>query len=294
MRAIFRAATRSPLLRLRFLSSGCGTDIHSTTIVCVKKNGVMAMVGDGQMSMGSMIVKPNAKKVRRIGKDDGIMTGFAGATADAMTLLDRLERKLEEFPNQLLRSCVELAKGWRTDKYLRRLEAMMIVADGTTMVTLTGNGDVLEPHDGVIAIGSGGPYALAAARALLSVENELSAEEIAVRARETRGRCVRVVARPPLVLAPSPLLPDLFLPPPPCARLTRRAQVNAMTIAGDICVYTNHNFVIETIDVRHPSKFRFEPRPARPPCPRFVRSRRSPRALVPRHVHACTLTPLPL
>ena len=189
MRSIIRAATRSPLLlRSRFLSSGCGTDIHSTTIVCVKKNGVMAMVGDGQMSMGSMIVKPNAKKVRRIGKDDGIMTGFAGATADAMTLLDRLERKLEEFPNQLLRSCVELAKGWRTDKYLRRLEAMMIVADGTTMVTLTGNGDVLEPHDGVIAIGSGGPYALAAARALLSVENELSAEEIAVRAREARAR----------------------------------------------------------------------------------------------------------
>lgn len=112
------------------LSSGCATDIHSTTIVCVKKNGIMAMVGDGQMSMGSMIVKPNAKKVRRIGKEDGIVTGFAGATADAMTLLDRLERKLEEFPGQLLRSCVELAKGWRTDKYLRRLEAMMIVADG--------------------------------------------------------------------------------------------------------------------------------------------------------------------
>jgi ATP-dependent HslUV protease subunit HslV len=153
---------------------------HGTTILCVRRDGHVAMAGDGQVSMGQTIVKGNARKVRRIGGGT-VVTGFAGATADAFTLLERLESKLERFPNQLERACVELAKDWRTDRYLRRLEAMMAVADKDRSFTLTGNGDVLEPEDGVIAIGSGGNYALAAARALMAVEN-LSAEEIARRA----------------------------------------------------------------------------------------------------------------
>jgi ATP-dependent HslUV protease subunit HslV len=139
------------------------------------------MAGDGQVSLGQTVIKGNARKVRRIGPGGSILSGFDGATADAFTLLERLEAKLERFPNQLERACVELAKDWRTDRYLRRLEAMMAVADRTHSFTLTGNGDVLEPEDGVIAIGSGGNYALAAARALLSVDG-MSAEEIARRA----------------------------------------------------------------------------------------------------------------
>jgi ATP-dependent HslUV protease subunit HslV len=139
------------------------------------------MAGDGQVTLGQTVVKGNARKVRRIGADLGVLTGFAGATADAFTLLERLEAKLERFPNQLERACVELAKDWRTDRYLRRLEAMMAVADATHSYTLTGNGDVLEPEDGVIAIGSGGNYALAAARALIGVEG-FDSEEIARRA----------------------------------------------------------------------------------------------------------------
>jgi ATP-dependent HslUV protease, peptidase subunit HslV len=143
------------------------------------------MAGDGQVSMGQTIVKGNARKVRRIGagppKSGPVIAGFAGATADAFTLLERLEAKLERFPGQLERACVDLAKDWRTDRYLRRLEAMMVVADKDRSFTLTGNGDVLEPEDGVIGIGSGGNYALAAARALMAVEG-LSAEEIARRA----------------------------------------------------------------------------------------------------------------
>jgi ATP-dependent HslUV protease subunit HslV len=130
--------------------------------------------------MGQTVVKGNARKVRRL-SDGRVITGFAGATADAFTLLERLESKLERFPNQLERACVELAKDWRTDRYLRRLEAMMAVADADRSFTLTGNGDVLEPEDGVIAIGSGGNYALAAARALVTVEG-MTAEEIARRA----------------------------------------------------------------------------------------------------------------
>jgi ATP-dependent HslUV protease, peptidase subunit HslV len=154
---------------------------HGTTILCVRRDGHVAMAGDGQVSLGQTVIKGNARKVRRIGPSGTILAGFAGATADAFTLLERLESKLERFPNQLERACVELAKDWRTDRYLRRLEAMMAVADRDRSFTLTGNGDVLEPEDGVIAIGSGGNFALAAARALLSVEG-VSAEETARRA----------------------------------------------------------------------------------------------------------------
>ncbi|MDE2008228.1 MAG: ATP-dependent protease subunit HslV [Rhodospirillales bacterium] len=166
----------------------------------VRKAGLVAVGGDGQVSIGQTIVKANAKKVRRLGKDD-VIGGFAGATADAFTLFERLEAKLEQYPGQLTRAAVELAKDWRTDRYLRRLEAMMAVADKDRSFTLTGNGDVLEPEDGVIAIGSGGNYALAAARALLAMDG-IGAEEIARR---------------------------------------------AMKIAGDICVYTNHNVIVETL-----------------------------------------------
>ena len=133
------------------------------------------MAGDGQVSMGQTIVKGNARKVRRIGNGGHVVAGFAGATADAFTLLERLETKLERFPNQLERACVELAKDWRTDRYLRRLEAMMAVADKDRSFTLTGNGDVLEPDDGVIGIGSGGNYALAAARALIDTDKDAEA-----------------------------------------------------------------------------------------------------------------------
>jgi ATP-dependent HslUV protease, peptidase subunit HslV len=154
---------------------------HGTTILCVRHGGQVAMAGDGQVTMGQTVIKGNARKVRRIGSGGAVVAGFAGATADAFTLLERLEAKLERFPNQLERACVELAKDWRMDRYLRRLEAMMAVADHDRSFTLTGNGDVLEPEDGVIAIGSGGNYALSAARALISVEG-LTAEQIARRA----------------------------------------------------------------------------------------------------------------
>ena len=151
---------------------------HGTTILCVRRDGKVAMAGDGQVSLGQTIVKGNARKVRRIGAGGTVLAGFAGATADAFTLLERLETKLERFPNQLERACVELAKDWRTDRYLRRLEAMMAVADKSHSYTLTGNGDVLEPEDGVIAIGSGGNFALSAALALIDVPG-LTAEDIA-------------------------------------------------------------------------------------------------------------------
>ena len=152
---------------------------HGTTILSVRRNGQVVVAGDGQVSLGNTVVKGNARKVRRVGNGQ-VIAGFAGATADAFTLLERLEAKLERFPHQLERACVELAKDWRTDRYLRRLEAMLIVADKERGFTITGNGDVLEPNDGVIAIGSGGNYALAAARALMTVE-DLTAEEIARR-----------------------------------------------------------------------------------------------------------------
>ncbi|WP_203071359.1 ATP-dependent protease subunit HslV [Falsiroseomonas ponticola] len=174
---------------------------HGTTILCVRKDGRVAMAGDGQVSLGQTVVKGNARKVRRIAQGK-VLAGFAGATADAFTLLERLEAKLERFPDQLERACVELAKDWRTDRYLRRLEALLAVADAKRSLLLTGQGDVLEPEDAVIGIGSGGNYALAAARALLTVEG-VPAEEVARR---------------------------------------------AMKIAADICVYTNGNIVLETIE----------------------------------------------
>jgi len=152
---------------------------HGTTIVTVRKNKTVVVAGDGQVSLSNTVIKGNARKVRPLGKGD-VIAGFAGATADAMTLFERLEAKLEQYPAQLTRACVELAKDWRTDRYLRRLEAMMIVADRTTSLVLTGNGDVLEPENGIIAIGSGGNYALAAARAL--ADSDLDAEEIARKA----------------------------------------------------------------------------------------------------------------
>lgn len=175
--------------------------IYGTTIVTVRKGGKVVVAGDGQVSLGNTVMKGNARKVRRLGKGGQVIAGFAGATADAFTLLERLEAKLEQYPDQLMRACVELAKDWRTDRYLRRLEAMMIVADKSVTLTLTGNGDVLEPENGIIAIGSGGNYALAAARAL--AETDYDAEEIARR---------------------------------------------AMRIAAEICIYTNENVVVESLD----------------------------------------------
>ena len=149
---------------------------HGTTILGVKKGGRTVIAGDGQVSLGNTVIKPNAKKVRRIGEDGKVIGGFAGATADAFTLFERLERKLEQYNNQLLRAAVELAKDWRTDKYLRRLEAMMVVADRNVTLVLTGTGDVLDPERGLIGIGSGGNFALAAARAL--IDTDLDAEAI--------------------------------------------------------------------------------------------------------------------
>ncbi|WP_313436310.1 ATP-dependent protease subunit HslV [Novosphingobium sp.] len=176
---------------------------HGTTIIGVKKGGKTVIAGDGQVSMGNTVMKPNARKVRRIG-DGKVIAGFAGATADAFTLFERLERKLEQHRGQLMRAAVELAKDWRTDKYLRNLEALMIVADADTLLVLTGNGDVLEPEGGpdsqITAIGSGGNYALAAARAIDGYETD--AEQIARR---------------------------------------------AMTVAADICVFTNDRVTVETI-----------------------------------------------
>lgn len=179
---------------------GWSSGWHGTTILCVRRNGKVAMAGDGQVSIGPTVVKGNARKVRRIAQGR-VLAGFAGATADAFTLLERLEAKLERFPDQLERACVELAKDWRTDRYLRRLEALLAVADKDRSLLLTGQGDVLEPEDAVIGIGSGGNFALAAARALLTVEG-IEAEEIARR---------------------------------------------SMAIAAGICVYTNGNFILETI-----------------------------------------------
>ncbi len=173
---------------------------YGTTILTVRKGGKVVIAGDGQVTLGQTVIKGNAKKVRRVGNGN-VIAGFAGATADAFTLFERLEAKLERFPDQLKRASVELAKDWRTDRYLRHLEAMMIVADADESLVLTGKGDVLEPDDNVMGIGSGGNFALAAARALL--DSDLDAEAIARK---------------------------------------------AMAIAADICVYTNKEVVIETLD----------------------------------------------
>lgn len=162
---------------------------HGTTIIGVKRGGKTVIAGDGQVSMGNTVMKPNARKVRRIGEGGSVIAGFAGATADAFTLFERLERKLEQYRGQLMRAAVELAKDWRTDKYLRNLEAMMIVADKEITLILTGNGDVLEPAAGVAAIGSGGNFALAAASALYDYEQD--AEVIARKAMKVASEiCV--------------------------------------------------------------------------------------------------------
>jgi len=155
---------------------------HGTTIIAVRKGGRVAMAGDGQVSMGNTVVKSNARKLRRLASGS-VLAGFAGATADAFALFERLEAKLEQYPGQLTRACVELAKDWRTDRYLRRLEAIMAVADKSVSLVVSGTGDVLEPEGGLIGIGSGGNYALAAARALIDVEG-LDAEAIAKKAIE--------------------------------------------------------------------------------------------------------------
>ena len=162
---------------------------HGTTILAVRKGKTVVIAGDGQVSFGNTIIKSNARKVRTLGKG-GVIAGFAGATADSLTLFDRLEGKLETYPGQLTRACVELAKDWRTDRYLRRLEAMMAVADASVSLVLTGTGDVLEPEDGLIGIGSGGPFALAAARALME-RDDMEAEAIALKAMEiAAGICI--------------------------------------------------------------------------------------------------------
>ena len=162
---------------------------HGTTILCVRKGDDVVLAGDGQVSLGDTVIKANARKVRRLG-DGNVIGGFAGATADAFTLFERLEAKLEQYPTQLTRACVELAKDWRTDRYLRRLEAMMAVADKEVSLVLTGTGDVLEPEDGLIGIGSGGNYALAAARALID-QDGLDARQIAEKAMAVAaGICV--------------------------------------------------------------------------------------------------------
>lgn len=174
---------------------------RATTILAIRKGDDIVVAGDGQVSLGHTVMKSNAKKVRRLGKDGQIVVGFAGATADAFTLFERLEAKLEAHPGQLTRACVELAKDWRTDKYLRKLEALMAVCDKETSLILSGTGDVVEPEDGIIGIGSGGNYALSAARALID-QKDMSAEDIARK---------------------------------------------AMKIAGDICVYSNHNIIVEKL-----------------------------------------------
>jgi len=161
---------------------------HGTTILCVRKGAGVVIAGDGQVTMGQAVVKSNARKLRRLGNGK-VIAGFAGATADAFALFERLEGKLEQHPGQLSRACVELAKDWRTDRYLRRLEAMMAVADASVSLILSGTGDVLEPEDGLIGIGSGGAYALAAARAL--IDQPLDAEAIARKAMAiAAGICI--------------------------------------------------------------------------------------------------------
>ena len=175
--------------------------MHGTTILSVRKGGKVVIAADGQVSIGSTVIKSTAKKLRSLA-GGSIYAGFAGSTADALTLFERLESKLEKHTEQLTRACVELAKDWRTDRYLRRLEAMMIVVDRHVSLVLTGTGDVLEPEDGVVGIGSGGNYALSAARALIDVE----------------GMDAEAIAR------------------------------KSMGIAADICVYTNRNITLETLE----------------------------------------------
>ena len=153
--------------------------IKSTTIIGIRKGNLVVVAGDGQASFGNTVMKANVKKIRRLGQDNSVISGFAGSTADAFALFERLEAKLDQYKNQLKRACVELAKDWRTDRYLRRLEAMMIVADKDISLLLSGTGDVIESDDGILAIGSGGPYANSAAKALIK-NTQMNAEEIAI------------------------------------------------------------------------------------------------------------------
>jgi ATP-dependent HslUV protease subunit HslV len=186
-----RAARRSSRDERQPLSGPESASLwHGTTILSVRKAGQVVVAGDGQVSLGQTVIKANARKVRRLGDGGRIIAGFAGATADAFTLFERLEAKLEQYPGNLTRACVELAKDWRTDRFLRRLEAMMAVVDAEVSLVLTGTGDVLEPEDGLIGIGSGGNYALAAARALID-RDDVDAEAIARRALAiAAGICV--------------------------------------------------------------------------------------------------------
>jgi len=177
--------------------------IKSTTIIGIRKDNLVVIAGDGQASLGNTIMKANVKKIRKLGVDNSVISGFAGSTADAFALFERLESKLDQYKNQLKRACVELAKDWRTDRYLRKLEAMMIVADKEISLLLSGTGDVIESDDGILAIGSGGPYANSAAKALIK-HTSMNAEEIAK---------------------------------------------ESLNIAADICIYTNHNIVTETIEL---------------------------------------------
>ena len=177
--------------------------IKSTTIIGIRKDNLVVIAGDGQASLGNTIIKANVKKLRKLGTDNSIISGFAGSTADSFALFERLETKLDQYKNQLKRACVELAKDWRTDRYLRKLEAMMIVADKEVSLLLSGTGDVIESDDGILAIGSGGPYANSAAKALIK-HTSMNAKEIAT---------------------------------------------ESLNIAADICVYTNHNIVLETIEI---------------------------------------------
>ena len=176
--------------------------IQSTTIIGIRKDNKVVIAGDGQASFGNTIIKANVKKVRRLGSDNSVIAGFAGSTADAFALFERLEAKLDQYKNQLKRACVELAKDWRTDRYLRRLEAMMIVADKDISLLVSGTGDVIEGDDGILAIGSGGSYANSAAKALIK-NTKMNAKEIAL---------------------------------------------ESLSIAADVCVYTNHNIVFEEIN----------------------------------------------
>jgi len=160
--------------------SSSSISLHGTTILCIKYGGEVVIAADGQVSLGNFIMKSTAKKLRTL-CNNKIIAGFAGSTADAFTLFERLEAKLEKHPSQLIRASVELAKDWRTDKYLRRLEAMLIVADKNNVLIISGNGDVIEPEDGIAAIGSGGFFALAAAKALVSTRTKITAEEIAIK-----------------------------------------------------------------------------------------------------------------
>lgn len=192
-----RASSYSALSLMRKKKS---FDVHSTTVLLVRREGHVAMAGDGQVTVGETVMKARAKKVRRL-YNDKILAGFAGATGDAFSLLTRFEGKLEQYHGNLERAAIELSKEWRTDKILRHLEALLVVADEKSSFLLSGNGDVISPDDGVLAIGSGGSYALAAARALVA-NTELSAREIAV---------------------------------------------EAMRIAGEICIYSNANVVLEEL-----------------------------------------------